>query len=188
MAPCAAAPRRAGSLMTLVLALLFLIIPIAELYVLVQVAGSIGVLNSLGLLVLISVGGAWLAKWAGLGVLRRLQATVAAGKVPSAELVDGFLVLLAAALMLTPGFLTDALALVLLLPPTRAVVRGALIRRFRQRAEVYVTGGTRTSAFFSGRFGAADVRDVAGWDAPSGPSSDPRSDPRPGPRGDELGP
>ncbi len=91
------------------LALLFLVVPIAELYVIVQVAGGIGVGNTILLLIAISVGGAWLAKWSGVGVLRRLQATVRQGRVPSAELVDGALVLLAGALMLTPGFLSDAL-------------------------------------------------------------------------------
>ena len=71
---------------------------------------------------------------AGVGVLDRLQRTVRAGKVPSAELVDGALVLFAGALMLTPGFLSDCLAILLLLPPTRAVVRGVVLRRIRAAA------------------------------------------------------
>ena len=168
--------------MTFVLALLFLVIPIAELYVLVQVSQEIGVLNSLALLVLISIGGAWLAKWAGIGVLNRLRETVQAGRVPSAEVVDGFLVLLAAALMLTPGFLTDMVAVLLLLPPTRAVVRGILLRRFRDRAQIYVTGGRAAHTFFT-RGRNSGVTDVDGWDSST------RQPPGPPPSGPgELGP
>src|SRR3546814_14405693 len=85
------------------LALLFLVVPIAELYVIVQVAGEVGVAETILLLIVVSVVGAWLAKWAGIGVLARLQSTVRQGKVPSSELVDGALVLLAGALMISPG-------------------------------------------------------------------------------------
>ena len=115
------------------LVVLFLAVPIAELYVLLQVGHAIGVLNTLALLILVSVVGAWLAKREGLGVLRRMQAAVNAGRVPGTELIDGFLILLAAALMLTPGFLTDVVAILLLLPPVRAAVRQVLRRRFVRR-------------------------------------------------------
>ena len=87
----------------MLLALAFLVVPIAELYVIVQVAGSIGAPQTILLLIAISVLGAWLTRVAGAGVLRRLQRTVRAGKVPSAELVDGGLVLLAGALMIAPS-------------------------------------------------------------------------------------
>jgi UPF0716 protein FxsA len=115
---------------------LFIGVPIAELYVLLQVGHAIGVLDTLALLVLVSIVGAWLAKREGLGVLRRMQAALDAGRVPGAELVDGFLILLAAALMLTPGFLTDIVAIFLLLPPIRAVMRRELRRRFVRRIEI----------------------------------------------------
>ena len=119
-----------------VLILLFIGVPFAEIYVLLQVGHAIGVLNTLAVLVLVSVVGAWLAKREGLGVLRRLQAAVNAGRVPGTELIDGFLILLAAALMLTPGFLTDIVAILLLLPPVRAVVRHELRRRLARRIEI----------------------------------------------------
>ena len=119
-----------------ILVLLFIGVPFAELYVLLQVGHAIGVLNTLALLILVSVVGAWLAKREGLGVLRRMQAAVNAGRVPGTELIDGFLILLAAALMLTPGFLTDILAILLLLPPVRAVVRRELRRRLARRIEI----------------------------------------------------
>jgi UPF0716 protein FxsA len=115
----------------LILALLFLVIPIVELYVIIQVAHAIGVFDTLGLLVLDSVLGGWLMKREGMGVLRRLQAKLATGEVPSTELVDGFLILFGGALMLAPGFLTDILGMALLLPPVRAVVRRVLARRFK---------------------------------------------------------
>ena len=82
---------------------LFIGVPIAELYVLLQVGHAIGVLDTLALLVLVSMVGAWLAKREGIGVLRRMQAALDAGRVPGAELLDGFLILMAAALMLTPA-------------------------------------------------------------------------------------
>ena len=118
------------------LVILFIGVPFAELYVLIQVGHAIGVLNTLGLLLLVSIVGAWLAKREGIGVIRRMQAALNAGRVPGAELVDGFLILLAAALMLTPGFLTDIVAISLLLPPVRAVVRRTLRRSFARRIEI----------------------------------------------------
>jgi UPF0716 protein FxsA len=104
--------------------------------VLIQVAPAIGVADTLGLLLLVSIVGAWLAKREGIGVIRRMQRALEAGRVPGTEIVDGFLILLAAALMLTPGFLTDILAIFLLLPPVRALVRRELRRRFARRIEI----------------------------------------------------
>ena len=143
--------------------LLFLVVPIAELYVIVQVAGGIGIPETILLLIGISVVGAWLAKLAGLGVLHRLQQTVRQGRVPSAEVIDGALVLFAGALLLTPGFLSDCLAILLLLRPTRAVVRGAILRRIR------AGGGFVTVV--SGRRAGTDqsVWDVDSWEDPPEP-------------------
>lgn len=125
-----------------VLALLFLVVPIVELYIIVQVATGIGVLETLGLLILVSIAGAWLVRAQGLGVLRRVQAQLGQGRVPGKELIDGMLILFAGALMLTPGFLTDACGLVLLVPPTRAIARTVIIHRYRDRVVVSGPGGT----------------------------------------------
>ncbi len=122
--------------MALLLLVVFVGVPFAEIYVLLQVGHAIGVLNTLALLILVSMVGAWLAKREGLGVIRRMQDALNAGRVPGAELVDGFLILLAAALMITPGFLTDIVAIFLLLPPVRAMVRQTLRRRFARRIEI----------------------------------------------------
>lgn len=120
--------------MVAVLALLFLVVPIAELYVLVQVAQGIGILNTIGVLVLVSVVGAWLCKREGIGVLRRIVASLDRFELPRRELVDGALILLAGALLITPGFLSDCLGVLLLLPPTRAVARGAVLRSLSRRS------------------------------------------------------
>jgi len=119
------------------LVLLFLVVPIVELYVIIQVGQEIGALNTIGLLLVISVLGAWLAKREGTGVWRRLNQQVSTGKVPGAELIDAFLILLAGALLLTPGFVSDVLAIFLLIPPTRALVRRVLRRRFIGKVEVF---------------------------------------------------
>ena len=115
----------------LVLVLLFFVVPIFELYVIIQVAHAIGVLDTIGLLILDSILGGWLMKREGLGVLRRLQAKLESGELPSTELVDGFLILFGGALMLAPGFVTDIVGMALLLPPIRAIVRRVLARRFK---------------------------------------------------------
>lgn len=120
--------------MLAVLALLFLVVPIAELYVLVQVAQGIGILNTIGVLVLVSVVGAWLCKREGMGVLRRIVASLDRFELPHRELVDGALVLLAGALLITPGFLSDCLGVLLLLPPSRAVARGVVLRSLARRS------------------------------------------------------
>lgn len=119
--------------MLVVLALAFLVLPIVELYVIVQVAQGVGILSTIGLLVLISAAGAWLCRREGLGVLRRIRDALDRYEIPTRELVDGGLVLFAGALMLTPGFVTDCLALLLLLPPTRVPVRSAVLRALRRR-------------------------------------------------------
>ena len=86
------------------LVLLFIVVPIVELYVIVQVAGGIGVLETIGLLIVVSVVGAWLVRREGLGVLRKVQTQLASGEMPTKQIVDGGLIMFAGALMLTPGF------------------------------------------------------------------------------------
>ena len=113
----------------MLLFVLFIVMPIAELYVFVKVSTTIGFFNSLGLIVAIAVVGAWLVKREGLKVWRRFAQQVQAGQIPSREIADGVCLLAAGALMLTPGFLTDTVGILLLLPPTRAVARTWLMKR-----------------------------------------------------------
>lgn len=121
--------------MVALLFLLFLAVPFVELYVIIQVGRSLGALNTIAVLVVVSMAGAWLVKREGLAVLRRAQERVHQGGVPGRELVDGVLILLAGALLLTPGFVTDLVAILLLLPPVRAGLRGVVVHQLRRRAE-----------------------------------------------------
>jgi UPF0716 protein FxsA len=126
-----------------VLVVLFLVVPIAELYVIVQFSQAIGFLSTLGLLIGISVFGGWLVRHQGIRVWQRFNQQLGAGKVPSREIVDGVLLLFAGALLLTPGFLTDALGILLLLPPTRAVFRGVVLRRWKPERMGVIDVGSR---------------------------------------------
>ena len=110
--------------------LLLLAMPVVELAVIVQVAGAIGVIETLALLIAVSVAGAWLLKQQGLATWRSLQQTMASGRMPTKEATDGALILLGGALLLTPGFVTDAFGLVFLLPPTRALVKSSFRKLF----------------------------------------------------------
>ena len=115
------------------LVVLFVFVPIVELAVIIQVGQAIGVVETLLLMVVVSVAGAWLVKREGIGVWRRAQRQLDTGVMPGRELVDGVLIMVAGALLLLPGFVSDCLGILLLLPPVRAVVRGLVIRRLRTR-------------------------------------------------------
>ena len=106
---------------------------IAELWVLIEVASRIGVLETVALLVLMPILGIWMVKHAGLAVFRRVQATLDAGGVPHREVIDGFLVLVAGVLLIVPGFIGDVVGLLLIIPPIRVGVRTMLLRSFRRR-------------------------------------------------------
>ncbi len=141
-----------------IILLLFLAVPVIEIYLVIQVGSSLGVLPTLGLLILISVVGAWLLRQQGLSVLARIQTKLAQGELPGKELVDGLLIVFAGALMLTPGFMTDAFGIFLMLPPTRAIVRVALMHRFGNR--VSAGRGSYGPAGFATWGGSPVVDDV----------------------------
>ena len=119
--------------MPLVLLIVFVVVPIAELYVIVQIAGEIGIIPTLLLLVADSVVGTMLMKSQGRAAWRRFNEATAAGRIPAREVADGALIILGGAFLLTPGFITDILGLILLIPPTRALVRAVLARRLAHR-------------------------------------------------------
>ncbi|MBU6329606.1 MAG: FxsA family protein [Acidobacteria bacterium] len=133
-----------------VLFLLFVVAPLVELYVLVQVAQFIGLLPALLLLVLLSLFGAWLVRREGTSALRRLRGALAVGEMPTEPLVDGGLIVLAGTLCIVPGFLSDGIGLLLLVPPVRTLVRRRLIARWS------VPGVSR----LGGRFRSTRVIDV----------------------------
>jgi UPF0716 protein FxsA len=130
------------------LALVFLLVPVAELYVIYKVGDAIGVLPTFLLLALDSVLGALLLRAQGRAVWRRFNEAMAAGRIPHREVIDGVLVIFGGAFLLTPGFLTDIVGLLLLLPPTRSHFRRIAVRRL----------GRRVAA------GVADRPDRQSWD------------------------
>jgi UPF0716 protein FxsA len=101
--------------------------------VIIKVASWLGIGETIGLLLLISVFGMWLVKRQGIGVLRRMREQTNAGRVPGNEIVDGVLLLLAGALLIPPGFITDAAGLLLLVPPVRGGIRRLTRRRLGRR-------------------------------------------------------
>ena len=152
------------------LLLALLCVPLLELYVIIRVAGGFGTGETILLLIAVSVVGAWMVRRSGLGVLNQIRVRVERGELPTGELVDGLLILIAGALMLTPGFITDAVGLLLLFLPTRMVVRSLLVRRFAKKVNLHgwTAGPAGRGGFGFGHTsgggrrgpGGPDVRDV----------------------------
>lgn len=139
--------------MLLFLAALFIGLPVLEIWLLIEVGGSIGLLWTLAVCVVTGVVGAWLARTQGGQVLRRVQSRIAQGEVPARDLVDGLMILVAGVMLMTPGFLSDAVGVLLLLPPVRALVRRWGLRVLEQRARA--TAQARNFYFHSSGFGEA---------------------------------
>jgi len=121
--------------------LLFVVVPIAELFVIIQVGEAIGVLPTIALLIADSVLGSMLMRSQGRVAWVRFNAALAEGRIPHREVLDGALVIFGGALLLTPGFLSDILGILLLLPPTRALARRVVARRVLPRLVVSGLGG-----------------------------------------------
>jgi UPF0716 protein FxsA len=118
------------------LVLLFIVMPIVEIYVIIQVGQAIGALWTILLLIADSLIGARLLSWQGRDAWRRFQEALAAGRMPHNEIFDGVMIVVGGTLLLTPGFITDVFGLFLLLPPTRALLRRFLIRSISRRGTV----------------------------------------------------
>jgi UPF0716 protein FxsA len=127
-----------------VFALLFIVLPLVEIYVAVQVAHVIGVWETLFLLAALSIAGIYLTKYAGFGVLSRVRRDLARGEMPTNSLIDGLLVLIGGILLFVPGFVTAAAGLLLFFPPTRVFARNQFKRRFVRRI-TYIDGSGRTT-------------------------------------------
>ena len=111
------------------LLLLFLLVPLIEIYLLIKIGGVIGAFPTVVLVVLTAVIGAALARHQGLATLQRLQATMARGEAPAIEMFEGVLLLVGALLLLTPGFMTDLLGFACLIPQTRRALAFWWLRR-----------------------------------------------------------
>jgi UPF0716 protein FxsA len=138
------------------LLILFILVPIAELYVIIQVGEAIGVLPTIALLIADSILGSLLLRAQGRAAWRRFNAAVSEGRVPTREVLDGVLVIAGGLLMLVPGFLSDIVGALFLLPPTRAVIRRVFLGRLAVRMAASGAG------FAVGRFGARQSYDVDG--------------------------
>ncbi len=137
------------------LVILFIVIPIAELYVIIQVGQWIGIWPTLALLLADAVLGSMLLKHQGRSAWRRFNEALAQRRFPGKEVADGLLIVVGGTLLLTPGFLTDIAGLLLLIPPTRAIAR-RLLRRFTIGRFVVVN---------------VDGRMTGGGRGPTGPAS-----------------
>jgi UPF0716 protein FxsA len=124
--------------MLIPLLLLLIIVPIAEIALIIQVGQWIGVWWTIALLLADAVLGSLLLRSQGRAVWRRFSEAVSEGRIPHREVVDGVLVIFGGALMLAPGFITDLFGALFLIPPTRALMRGLLVRR----ASLRIVGAT----------------------------------------------
>ena len=167
---------------------LFILLPIAELWLIIQIGGAIGVGPTLGLLIFDSLVGAVLLRSHSRAAWERFNVALAEGRIPAREVFDGAMIIVGGALLLTPGFITDFFGLVLLLPPSRAVVRAFLTRLVGRRGAV----AFRVASFGNDRWrgaGSAPPRANQSYDyegsasevtepsheiEPAAPGSDPR--------------
>jgi UPF0716 protein FxsA len=124
----------------LVLLALFIVVPLAELYVILKVGDAIGVIPTILLLAADSALGSLLLRSQGRAVWRRFNEAMAAGQMPHREVQDGALVIFGGAFLITPGFITDVVGLFLLIPPTRAVARRLIARVVARRVSAGVAG------------------------------------------------
>ncbi len=157
-------------------------VPLIEIGIFIEVGGFIGLWPTLGLVVATAVVGSWQLRAQGLATLARARAQMDEGRLPTRELFDAFCLVIAGALLLTPGFLTDVVGLALFVPAVRAFIRQALARRLRASGHMQAwvdgepvdpdgPGGTdaRRSGIIEGEY-----RDVSDEDSGSGADRDER--------------
>jgi UPF0716 protein FxsA len=120
----------------LLLVVIFIAVPIAEIYVIIKVGEAIGPLPTVLLLAADSVIGSLLLRSQGRRVWARFRETLQRGDIPHREVIDGVLVIFGGAFLITPGFITDIIGAVLLVPPTRSLIRRLLVRRLGKRIDI----------------------------------------------------
>jgi UPF0716 protein FxsA len=142
-----------------VLMALFLLVPLVEIYLLIKIGGEIGAWPTVALVVATAVIGAALLRWQGIATLLRVRQSLDRGELPALAMLEGVLLLIAGALLLTPGFFTDTVGFLLLVPPLRRKLLSALL----SAGMVHVTGapqpppgGTRPSRTLEGEFRRED--------------------------------
>lgn len=124
--------------------LTFITVPFVELYLLLKLGKEIGALTTLGVIVVTGALGAGLTRRQGISTLANIRAGLQQGRIPTNDIVEGALILVAGLVLLTPGFLTDTVGFLLLVPPIRRLVRARLWQWLKHRAEWHVTQTVRT--------------------------------------------
>ena len=119
--------------MLLGLFFLFTLVPLIELYLLIRLGTSIGGVETIAIVIGTGVAGGLLAKSQGLAVLDRMRAELNQGRLPAESLLDGLLILIAGAMLVTPGLLTDGLGLLLLIPWSRKAIKSWLKRKMQEK-------------------------------------------------------
>ena len=160
----------------LLLVLIFILVPLAELYVIIQVGNAIGLVPTLVLLLADALLGSMLLRHQGRAAWIQFNRALAENRLPHKEVFDGILVIMGGALLLTPGFITDIFGLILLIPPTRAIVRGITSRVVRRRMAMGAT------IWSMGR----GQRPPRQRPAPNGPGTGPAGPPPSGPAQDDF--
>ncbi|MCB1735246.1 MAG: FxsA family protein [Gammaproteobacteria bacterium] len=130
--------------------LLFIGIPLLEIYLFIHVGGALGALNTMALVVITAVLGVWLLRLQGMATWFRVQQQLAQGKPPAKEMIEGLILLVCGALLLTPGFFTDAVGFLLLVPSVRQTVATYLLQRG-------VARGVNGNPFQNGRPGPSSA-------------------------------
>lgn len=133
-----------------ILVALFIVVPIVELYVIIQIGSAIGVWPTIALLLADAVLGSLLLRHQGRGAWQRFNAALAERRFPGREVADGLLIAVGGTLLLTPGFVTDILGAIFLIPPTRAIVR-RLLRGYMGKRFAVVGVGSMGGAPRNGR-------------------------------------
>ena len=137
--------------MFLLLILLFTVIPILELAVIIKVGQSLGVLKTIGLVLVIAIIGGYLARLQGFLILQKIQSELQRGMLPTSEMLDGLIIFCGGILLLTPGFITDIFGLVLLFPASRWFIKRLLRWKFESMLKkgqvVTLTRGHRFNKF-----------------------------------------
>lgn len=164
---------------------LFVAVPLTEILVISWAIDLIGGQNTLLLLILFSAAGAWLVKYEGVATARRVRSGLQAGRMPTSDVIDGLVVLVAGVLLLTPGFVTTGAGLLMLFPPIRALIRAglgaSLSRRVARqvRAAGFATGPSASSGWQPGWTGP-NASGRTRFTAPGGPEAGADPGPRMG--------
>ncbi len=165
------------------LLILFLLLPLVEIWLFVRVGEIIGAWQTAGLVVLMAIIGATLVRIQGFTVVNRARATLAAGEFPTTDLLDGLFVLIAGFLLIVPGFLTDIIGLLLFIPPVRRWLGASIWDWISHRPNIVIHrygpfGGSGGSGG-SGRIVEGTYHEIRPEDAPSDPAIGPPRNHRP---------